>query len=260
MTWWVLTNLENQRDRPNLRVRASTNFADHLFMKWAYWAPTRHPIWRTVRGVLKLCGYQYIWDTPSLAEQREFGDTIDHSFLLIDIQPTETIWYYLFAPGGPYGLEIQGPLVMVPPADTLLVGAVVSRINLQAFASGVSTAILWERVLLDTDDMVDLATDQAAIHITIPGWYSITAQVMWFPNAAGDRMAVIISPAFHDVAKDVRPASVVAINQSITLAARAHFTYGDTVELHAYQNSGGNLNVAPEWDLEPYLAVFKLPE
>jgi len=111
--WWVLTDQETVPFATALQVNATTNVADHLFMAWEYYKPARHPIYKTVRGLLVLCGYKWVWDTPQIAEQELDGDTIDHTFNLPDLKPASTIWFYLFAPDGPYGLEIQGPLTSV---------------------------------------------------------------------------------------------------------------------------------------------------
>lgn len=117
MTWWILTSSTPVATFNTLTVRTFTNVEDHLFMAWAYHEPRRHLIYRTVRGKTILCGYEYIWDTPFIAEQIQEGDTLYHRFSLTDLQHNSTIWYYLWAPDGPYGQEIQGPLrhVTLPP-------------------------------------------------------------------------------------------------------------------------------------------------
>ena len=110
MTWWVETYLLCAQTGASLAVLAETNLADHLFMSWSYLHPTRHPIFTTIRGVLKPCGYKYIWDTPTIVEQDQAGDTTAHRFYLPALTTPSTIWFYLWAPAGPYGLEIQSPL------------------------------------------------------------------------------------------------------------------------------------------------------
>lgn len=111
--WWILHQLSIIPEIDALLVFAFTTQADHLFMCWAYHEPRRHPIYRTIRGVEVLCGYEYIWDTPNLAEQIETGDTIEHLFYLIQLRPASVVWFYVWAPDGPYGLQIQGPLMHV---------------------------------------------------------------------------------------------------------------------------------------------------
>ncbi|MBA7639360.1 hypothetical protein ES703_47018 [subsurface metagenome] len=116
-SWWVLTYLNHTRSWNELYVCAFTNFPDHLWMAYAYHKPRRQGIWRVVRGKEVFCGYKYIWDTPIIVEQNRPGDTSDHVWLLQRLESDRHIWYYLFAPLGPYGLEIQGPLMHVPPPE-----------------------------------------------------------------------------------------------------------------------------------------------
>jgi len=108
--WWVLTSQDTMPSYDTLFVVATTSDADHLFMAWSYTKPAKQPVEKTVRGQRIICGYKYIWDTPNLAEQTCYGDTTTHTFHITNLKPQATIWYYLFAPGGPYGLQIQGPL------------------------------------------------------------------------------------------------------------------------------------------------------
>lgn len=108
--WWILTSQDTYRTHNSLSVIATTDKATHVFMAWAYHKPARHPIYRTVRGRRIQCGYKYIWDTPTIANQTTWGKTLRHTFSLTALTPAATIWYYLFSPNGPYGLQIQGPL------------------------------------------------------------------------------------------------------------------------------------------------------
>ncbi|GAI76469.1 unnamed protein product, partial [marine sediment metagenome] len=119
-SWWVLTYLNHTRSWNELYVQAWTNFPDHLSMAYAYHKPRRQGIWRVIRGKEVFCGYKYIWDTPIIVHQNRPGDTYDHIWLLQRLESDRHIWYYLFAPLGPYGLEIQGPLMHVPPPEVHL--------------------------------------------------------------------------------------------------------------------------------------------
>ena len=118
MTWWTLTDQRHTRHAGHLNVHANTNHDDHLFMAWALYKPARTPIFKTTRGITRLCGYKYIWDTPHIEQQIQPGDTTYHSFQVAALSPLRHLWFYLFAPGGPYGLQIQGPLTHVLPYRT----------------------------------------------------------------------------------------------------------------------------------------------
>jgi len=112
-TWWVIVDLGHEPGYTDLRVFASTSVEDHLWMSWATHRPTQREIWRIVRGKRIYCGFKYIWDTPNVAEQTDPGDTLAHRFYISGIEAGSEVWYYLHAPNGPYGLEIQGPLTHV---------------------------------------------------------------------------------------------------------------------------------------------------
>lgn len=111
MTWWVLTSHTASPTHNSIAISATTNHPDHLWLAWSYTKPAQIPIYRTIRGVTLPCGYRYLWDTPAIVEQAEPGDTLSHSLTITGLLPEHTIWYYLWAPNGPFGREIQGPLM-----------------------------------------------------------------------------------------------------------------------------------------------------
>lgn len=143
--WWVITQLGWSVSPFEATIYATTNIADFLSVAYSYHEPARHPIYRIVRGTRKFCGYKYIWDTPFIVNQTEPGDTLTHSFHLAPLLPSSTIWFYPFAPGGPYGLEIQGPLLHfetpeAPPC--LLLREWTFDVDLQGWRVGAGT-VTW---------------------------------------------------------------------------------------------------------------------
>jgi len=117
MWWWVLTYLDNDRDLDSLSVLAATNHPAHLIMAWSTVKPAMQPIWRVLRGKRILCGYKYIWDTPNLVEQTQPGDTFEHTFYAIALQPTDHVWYALFSTKKLYERYCQSALFHVPPPE-----------------------------------------------------------------------------------------------------------------------------------------------
>lgn len=111
MTWWVFTRHDITVAETSITIVVDTSTPDHLFTSWAYHQPRRAKVYKTVRGVLIHCGYEYIWDTPTIVEQTESGDTTEHTFYLENLTKLSTIWWYTWAPDGPYGLQCQGPLL-----------------------------------------------------------------------------------------------------------------------------------------------------
>ncbi len=113
MARWTLTSLIHIPTATSLRVGATTNKEDHLWMSWSYTRPGRTPIYRTVRGKMIFCGYKYVWDTPAVEEQTAAGDTLGHIFYLTNLVSESRIWYYLHAPNPPSEWETQGGLQFV---------------------------------------------------------------------------------------------------------------------------------------------------
>lgn len=110
MTWWTLRSMYLGPGFNSAALNCVTSAPDHLYVAFAPWMPMRQVITRRYRGIDRACGYWYIWDTPTIVEQQLPGDTDFHLFLLSDLTPNTTYWGYMFAPDGPYGQEIQGPL------------------------------------------------------------------------------------------------------------------------------------------------------
>lgn len=183
MTWWVLTKLQNITDGSSLVSLSETNVADHLFMYWSYNQPRRQPIYRRVRGTLKFCGWKYIWDTPNLEEQLEYGDTKPHTFYLPSLLSDRYIYYLLFAPGGPYDLPIQSALITYwigvppePPRAILLLSEVPKYIT-----GGVWAPVEHEILAYDYGAM-DFRNGVPEIKITATGLYRVGFQHWWIPE------------------------------------------------------------------------------
>jgi len=113
--WWTLTLLLHLRTSTTLHVWTTTNVPCHQFMSWSHYEPAKHLVTRVIRGLIVNCGYRYVWDTPTVEEQREPGNTYIHSFRLINLHTWQHVWLYHWTPIGPYGRQCQGPLLHVLP-------------------------------------------------------------------------------------------------------------------------------------------------
>ncbi|GAI70904.1 unnamed protein product, partial [marine sediment metagenome] len=117
MTWWVLSYLDNDRRQTALTVLARTPERAHMFIRWSKIKPARKLIIRNIRGATKWCGYKYWWTDSHTHEQRQPGDTFEHLFGPIPLDPWDHVWYYLFSMMTAPPLEHQGPLIHVPPPE-----------------------------------------------------------------------------------------------------------------------------------------------
>ncbi len=125
MARWTITYLHHQIRATQIFISSNTSKPGHLWVSWSYTRPARDVIYRTVRGKLIRCGYKYKWDTPSLVEQQEEGDTMIHGFLLDHLTPDSTIFYYAHEAQPPSEWECQGALhilhtlALAPPSTYL---------------------------------------------------------------------------------------------------------------------------------------------
>jgi len=241
MTWWILTYLHNDPGATTLDVAARTNYADHLFMAWATWKPARHPVYRTVRGKRVLCGYKYIWDTPNIHEQWQPGDTLQHDFALSGLAPGATIWYYLFAPNGPYGNEIQGPLISVTLRSTMP-GARVGASVPQAIPNAVITPLIFDVVHYDDGGFFDPASP-TLLTAPLAGRYLLGGCLeMAAGNAQGYSLAISSIAIGRLVHHNQVPPANAGWTRSIQCMTIFQLAAGDSITLLPWQNSGGPLD------------------
>lgn len=125
MEWWVITDFNISNTTNSFRPSLTSNVPAHIFMTWDYTKPTRHPIWRTIRGVLKLCGYGYKWDSPNIEEQEQAGDSGLHTFPVTGLEAHEYprwVWFYFHSPLANEGNQCQSALMntVLPPPPTIM--------------------------------------------------------------------------------------------------------------------------------------------
>lgn len=258
MTWWALTLLSNARSRTTLLTYAETNSADHLFMAWAHFKPARHPIYKTVRGATVQCGYRYIWDTPNIAEQSQFGDSIPHTFYLVNLPPTAHTWYYLFAPGGPYGRQIQGPLVHVPPQEATMPSARIFHAFDQPIPTHVPTPATFDSVLWDDGGFYSPAAPK---RLTIPlaGLYSFGC-CLRMENAVPPSWRAYITLSGGDpvVQHSHRQEGLDWGGCAISMSTLMPLELGDFLQAYILHLAGGNRNLLGLDNYSPHFWIAYL--
>lgn len=112
--------------------------------------------------------------------------------------------------------------------------------------------------------------DTASLHdtgsntgrLTVPtgadGIYSITAHVRFASNATGVRFVGIRLNGSTFIAADLRQA-VNGDATVLSVPAKWQMVGGDYVEVRAYQNSGGNLDVTSTGNYSPEFEMARLP-
>lgn len=258
MVWWTLSAVRNWRGRTTIFTRASTNNADHLFMAWSHFKPSRNPVFKTVRGKVLQCGFRYIWDTPNITEQLEYGDTFTHSFQLTAIPPEAHTWYHLFAPFGPYGKPVQGPLTHVGPWKTTVPSARIFHSVNQPALSPAMTILTFDSVLWDDGGFYDPG-QPTRLTAPVPGLYLVGANATLL-IAAADKV-------WLEIMKNGPPGIVHHSHWventgwaggTISLETPIPLLVGDYVQCRLYHSGPGGDEVQAMPDYSPHFWIVYL--
>lgn len=244
MKWWVITELPYTLGQTGFFPQPITNLSEHLFCTWDYIEPTRTPIWKTVRGVLKMCGYYYKWHNPNYEEQAEPGETLVHSFPITGIAPLSTIWYYFHSPLFRDGHQCQSQLMSVTMASPTP-WCDLARSTPLTIPNITWTPIPWTVEWADAMNMHDPALPS---HIKAPltGLYLATANIQWaYFGTAGYRLLSFIRngawafpryQAVHFSAHDNTSynqtlSGLISMNAGEYLEACVYHTFGSPIPL-----------------------------
>lgn len=121
----------------------------------------------------------------------------------------------------------------------------------QSIASGAFTALAFDTERFDNDAIHDTVTNNSRLTCKSAGKYLVGGQVEFAVNGNGQRFLQIFKNGATSLGEQGVP------NQSATHAARigvvtlADLAVNDYVELKAFQDSGGNLNVTKSNELSP---------
>jgi len=176
MAWWVLTFLKHYPAPAQLIVRAVTNVVAYPYLTASYHKPIKEPIYKKVRGTWKFCGYNYTWYKAKIFAHLQTGDSWNHTYQLLDLQPGQVIWYYIWSPGGPYGRECQGPLchVLIPRR---MIGARVTRLTPQWLHHDVEDVIVWDHEYYDDAHFWEPAPNPERLTIPFNGFFKVGCNV-----------------------------------------------------------------------------------
>lgn len=144
--------------------------------------------------------------------------------------------------GGP--LDLGGYTPPVPPVTRLVqIGADGCRLEkrnvVQGTATGVEAIVTWDTAVYDNTGLMASAT---AIKIATSGLYLVTGQVEWDVSGAGVRQ-IRLSTLTKEIGRVVALNAGVAANAIQQVTGVEHLLAGDVVELLAFQNTGGALNI-----------------
>jgi len=128
----------------------------------------------------------------------------------------------------------------------------------QSIADSSTVALAFNSERYDTDSMHDTATNNTRLTCNTTGTYSITGSVQFAANATGRRLiqvringaTVIATAGFNTVSG--------SFNTDIVVTTDYQLSATDYVELVAFQNSGGALNVLATSNYSPEFMIKRV--
>jgi hypothetical protein len=148
---------------------------------------------------------------------------------------------------------------VIPTIERKNTICLVSRNAAQSIPNSTATAIIFDTVLLDSDDMHD-AVSPSRIVIPSDGIYQIVSQVIFNYQGTGVRSAGITVNGSTNLSGQTSTAN--GVNTWELNSGSIHmFKKGDYIELIAYQASGGALNVITDSSNgSPSLSIYKISD
>lgn len=113
----------------------------------------------------------------------------------------------------------------------------------QSTANATETTLAFNSERFDTDTIHDTATNNSRLTCRSAGKYQITAFVTWGANATGNRYISIHLNGGAVAIAAMRQLPVAGQETEMDLPTLYSLAVGDYLEVHAYQTSGGALNV-----------------
>lgn len=113
----------------------------------------------------------------------------------------------------------------------------------QSIANGEYTVVSFDAKAFDTDSMHDIAINNSRITFNTPGKYLIVAQCDFDGNATGIRGAQIYLNSTSALSSILIPNNGASYTASVFTQTLWAVSQNDYIEMKAFQNSGGALNV-----------------
>lgn len=123
-------------------------------------------------------------------------------------------------------------------------GCLAQRTTTQSLTSATDTVIAFNAAdAYDTDSMHDTVTNNSRLTVNTAGVYHVWGTASFAANNTGARRLGIVTGAGAEVCslQELSPGASTAV--TLTVSGTVKLTATAYVELHAYQNSGGALNI-----------------
>lgn len=136
-----------------------------------------------------------------------------------------------------------------PGGQTTASSARVRRSSAQVIPNDTDTVVLFDIETFDLDDLHSATTHSGRLTAKVAGTYVVTAQITFTSNATGIRVVAIrkvsgVTLTAQAVQKIDRPGQAgVGYQDTANVTTILHLAVGDYVDVTAYQDSGGSLNL-----------------
>jgi hypothetical protein len=138
------------------------------------------------------------------------------------------------------------------------VGARVYNSAAITLTSGASTALTFDSERYDYDNIHSTVTNTGRLTATTAGIYHISGHARFDVNATNQRFILIRLNGSTTIANQTAQALAGSLNTALTVSTIYELAAGDYVELLAYQNSGGNLDVTATGNHSPEFMMMRV--
>ncbi len=155
--------------------------------------------------------------------------------------------------------------LLAPALEPWLVTSLGLGIRVRAYnnanltiATSVATALPLNSERYDTDNMHNTAALTTRLTCNTAGLYVISGAVRFAANATGIREIGIMLNATTNLALQDSHTNSGAFDMIMTVTTEYELVVGDFLELTAFQNTGGNLNVVSTGNFSPEFMAARI--
>lgn len=132
----------------------------------------------------------------------------------------------------------------------------------QSIPSGTWTTLTWDTEEYDPADIHSLTTNPSRVTVQRAGIYQVSINAGFAASAGGSARGLGLlkngSGGWLALAL-LPPVAVAVLSTHIPLSASLQLSAGDYLEVQAFQDTGGGLNVVPVSDYSPLFMVGLIP-